>query len=176
MEIEKYTLFEFLFLDDDKKTELSLIYNHIVYDIDCKQWTWGDLKEAQYKLKKELTYQVMIEIVSMQIKTDLMQVDAHVFFGTFNGIRKSIIEITEIENNALGHIPTGNEVIASEEVGGFESFGYLPELDRLSNGNILNYDKIKQLSWGECFTKLAYEARQNRYNNKLIELNTKKND
>ena len=79
----------------------------------------------------------MIEIVGRQITTDIFELDAHVFFGTFNGIAKSILEITEIENNALGHTPTGDEMIASEEVGGFDSFGYLPELDKLANGDIL---------------------------------------
>ena len=98
------------------------------------------------------------------------------FFGTFNGIAKSILEITEIENNALGHTPTGDEIIASEEVGGFDSFGYLPELDKLAGGDILKYDAIRKQSWSDCFSKLAYESRQMRYQNKMMELIRKKND
>ena len=176
MQIEKYTVYDFLFLPEGKKAEMSAIYSLVTFDIDCKAWTFGDVKETQYQLKKQIDYRTMIEIVSRQINQDILQLDAHVFFGTFNGIQKSILEITEIENNALGHTPTGDEMIASEEVGGFESFGYLPELDRLAGGDVLKYDEIKKMKWADCFAKLAYDSRQNRYQNKLMELMRKKND
>ena len=176
MQIEKYTVYEFLFLPEEKRAEMTAIYNLVTFDVDCKEWTFEAVKETQYMMKKPLNYQVMIEIVSRQIKSDILQMDAHVFFGTFNGIAKSILEITDIENNALGHQPTGDEIIASEEVGGFESFGYLPELDKLAGGDILKYDAIRKQNWSDCFAKLAYDSRQNRYQNKLMELMRKKND
>jgi len=176
MQIEKYSVYEFLLLSEEKRAEMTAIYNLVTFDVDCKTWTFEAVKETQYQLKRQLDYKSMIEIVSRQINTDILSIDAHVFFGTFNGIAKSILEITEIENNALGHTPTGDEMIASEEVGGFESFGYLPELDRLANGDILKYDAIKKQSWSDCFAKLAYESRQNRYQNKMMELIHKKND
>ena len=176
MQIEKYSLIDFLFLPEDKKVEMLAIYRLTDFDVDCKTWTFEDVKETQYKLKKQIDYKTMIEIVARQIKGDLLNVDAHIFFGTFYGINKSILEITEIENNALGHQPTGDEIIASEEVGGFESFGYIPELDRLAGGDLLKYDEIRKLKWSDCFTKLAYESRQNKYQNKMIELMHKKND
>ena len=176
MQIEKYSVYEFLFLPEEKRAEMQAIYNLVTFDVDCKTWTFEAVKETQYQLKRQLDYKAMIEIVSRQINSDILSIDAHVFFGTFNGIAKSILEITEIENNALGHTPTGDEMIASEEVGGFESFGYLPEMDRLANGDILKYEEIKKLSWSDCFSKLAYDSRQSRYQNKLIELMHKKND
>ena len=176
MQIEKYSVYEFLFLSEEKRAEMTAIYNLVTFDVDCKTWTFEAVKETQYMMKRQLDYKAMIEIVSRQISTDILSIDAHVFFGTFNGIAKSILEITEIENNALGHTPTGDEIIASEEVGGFESFGYLPELDRLANGDILKYDAIRKLSWSECFSKLAYDSRQSRYQNKMLELIHKKND
>ena len=176
MQIEKYTVYEFLFLPEEKKAEMSAIYNLVTFDIDCKTWTFEAVKETQYQLKKQIDYKTMIEIVGRQITTDIFELDAHVFFGTFNGIAKSILEITEIENNALGHTPTGDEMIASEEVGGFDSFGYLPELDKLAGGDILKYDAIRKQNWSDCFAKLAYESRQNRYQNKMMELIHKKND
>ena len=176
MQIEKYSVYEFLFLSEEKRAEMTAIYNLVVFEVDCKTWTFEAVKETQYMMKRQLDYKAMIEIVSRQINTDILSIDAHVFFGTFNGIAKSILEITEIENNALGHTPTGDEMIASEEVGGFDSFGYLPELDRLANGDILKYDAIRKLSWSECFSKLAYDSRQSRYQNKMLELIHKKND
>ena len=176
MQIEKYTVEQFLFLPEEKRNEMTAIYNLVTFDVDCKTWTFEAVKETQYQLKRPLDYKTMIEIVGRQIDGSLFDIDAHVFFGTFNGIAKSILEITEIENNALGHTPTGDEIIASEEVGGFESFGYLPELDRLANGDILKYDAIRKQSWSDCFSKLAYESRQMRYQNKMIELMHKKND
>jgi hypothetical protein len=176
MQIEKYSVYEFLFLSEEKRAEMTAIYNLVTFDVDCKTWTFEAVKETQYMMKRQLDYKAMIEIVSRQINTDILSIDAHVFFGTFNGIAKSILDITEIENNALGHTPTGDEMIASEEVGGFDSFGYLPELDRLANGDILKYDAIRKLSWSECFSKLAYDSRQSRYQNKMLELIHKKND
>ena len=139
---------------------MTAIYNLVTFDIDCKTWTFEAVKETQYQLKRPLDYKAMIEIVGRQIDGSLFDIDAHVFFGTFNGIAKSILDITEIENNALGHTPTGDEIIASEEVGGFDSFGYLPELDKLAGGDILKYDDIRKQSWSDCFSKLAYENRQ----------------
>ena len=176
MQIEKYTVEQFLFLPEEKRNEMTAIYNLVTFDVDCKTWTFEAVKETQYQLKRPLDYKTMIEIVGRQIDGSLFEIDAHVFFGTFNGIAKSILEITDIENNALGHTPTGDEMIASEEVGGFDSFGYLPEMDRLANGDILKYEEIKKLSWSDCFSKLAYDSRQSRYQNKLIELMHKKND
>lgn len=177
MQIEKFSLYEFLLLPEDKKEEMLLIYKHVKIDVDCKKWEhWIDVKEVQYQLKKEITYQLMIDVVSKQIKSELLTIDAHVFFATFNAISKSILEITEIENNAMGHIPTANEIIASEEVGGFEAFGYLPELDKLAGGDILKYEAVKKLSWDDCFSKLAYDARNTKYQNKIMDLMSKKND
>ena len=176
MQIEKYTVEQFLFLPEEKRNEMTAIYNLVTFDVDCKTWTFEAVKETQYQLKRQLDYKTMIEILNRQINGSLFDIDAHVFFGTFNGIAKSILEITEIENNALGHTPTGDEMIASEEVGGFESFGYLPELDKLAGGDILKYDAIRKQSWSDCFSKLAYESRQMRYQNKMMELIRKKND
>ena len=176
MQIEKYTVEQFLFLPEEKRNEMTAIYNLVTFDVDCKTWTFEAVKETQYQLKRPLDYKTMIEIVGRQIDGSLFDIDAHVFFGTFNGIAKSILEITEIENNALGHTPTGDEIIASEDVGGFDSFGYLPELDRLAGGDILKYDAVRKQSWSDCFSKLAYESRQMRYQNKMMELIRKKND
>ena len=176
MQIEKYSVYEFLFLSEEKRAEMTAIYNLVTFDVDCKTWTFEAVKETQYMMKRQLDYKAMIEIVSRQINTDILSIDAHVFFGTFNGIAKSILEITEIENNALGHTPTGDEMIASDEVGGFDSFGYLPELDKLAGGDILKYDAIRKQNWSDCFAKLAYESRQNRYQNKMMELIHKRND
>ena len=176
MQIEKYTVEQFLFLPEEKRNEMTAICNLVTFDVDCKTWTFEAVKETQYQLKRPLDYKTMIEIVGRQIDGSLFEIDAHVFFGTFNGIAKSILEITDIENNALGHTPTGDEMIASEEVGGFDSFGYLPELDRLAGGDILKYDAIRKQSWSDCFSKLAYESRQMRYQNKMMELIRKKND
>ena len=176
MKIENYTVYDFLFLPEEKKDEMSAIYKLVCFDVDCKTWTFEDVKETQYQLKKQIDYKTMIEIVNRQINQDILQLDAHIFFGTFNGIQKSILEITDIENNALGHQPSADELIASEEVGGFESFGYLPELDKLAGGDLLKYDEIRKLKWSDCFAKLAYESRQSRYQNKMMELIHKKND
>ena len=176
MQIEKYTVEQFLFLPEEKRNKMTAIYNLVTFDVDCKTWTFEAVKETQYQLKRPLDYKTMIEIVGRQIDGSLFEIDAHVFFGTFNGIAKSILEITDIENNALGHTPTGDEIIASEEVGGFDSFGYLPELDKLAGGDILKYDAIRKQSWSDCFSKLAYESRQMRYQNKMMELIRKKND
>jgi hypothetical protein len=112
-----------------------------------------------------------MDIVAIQLKGDIMEMEAHLVWGTFNSIKKSIYKIIEVENNAYGSIPKANEQLASEEVGGFEVFGYLPELDRLANGNILKYEEIKNQSWGTCFNKLAYDSRYNKYVNKIMELN-----
>ena len=176
MQIEKFSLYEFLLLHEEKKEEMLLIYKHVKIEVDCKNWLWIDVKETQHTLKKQITYQIIIDIVSKQIKSELLTIDAHVFFATFNAISKSVLEITEIENNAMWHVPTANEMIASEEVGGFEAFGYLPELDKLAGGDILKYEAIKRLSWDDCFSKLAYDARNTKYQNKIIDLMNKKND
>ena len=60
MQIEKYTVYEFLFLPEEKKAEMSTIYNLVKFDVDCKTWTFEDVKETQYQLKKQIDYKTMI--------------------------------------------------------------------------------------------------------------------
>ena len=170
MEIERLTYLSYLLSDEEKKIELQTIYSYLDYKIDCKTWSYGKVKECQYLLSKPITHQTVIDIVGMQIDQPILALDAHIVLATFNGIVKSISEISEIENNANGHVASGNELIASEEVGGFAVFGYLPELDRLAMGDILKYEAIKKLSWEECFNKLTYDVRQAKYNDKLMKL------
>ena len=170
MKIEKLSFIEFLSLPDEIRTEYKTIYDKQNFEVDCKKWLYGEVKDVQYLLRKQVTYNTIISVVSTQIKEDLMQVDAHIVIGTFNGIVKSIQEVSEIETNALGSELKPLELLALEEVGGFESFSYLPELDRLANGDILKYDKIKKLKWDDCFSKLALDARQSQFNKKIAEL------
>jgi len=170
MQIENLSLVDFFSLDNEKRIEYQTYYEYINYEIDCKQWSYGDVKECQYMLSKGVTYQNIMDIASLHLKEPILSYPAHLVFGVFNGILKSINEISEIENNANGHIPTSEELIASEEVGGFEVFGYLPELDRLANGDILKYEEIKKLKWEDCFSKLTYELRQAKYGQKINEL------
>ena len=176
MQVEQLSLLDFFLLSEDKRIEYKTIYDNVTFEVDCKKWLYKEVKETQYLLRNELTYKNIIDIVGIKIKGDLMAVDAHIVFGTFNGILKSIVEISEIESNALGSTLNANEMIALEEVGGFEVFGYLPELDRLAGGNILQYEKIKNLSWEDCFSKLAMDSRQNKFNKKIAELIKNQND
>ena len=110
MQIEKYTVEQFLFLPEEKRNEMTAIYNLVTFDVDCKTWTFEAVKETQYQLKRQLDYKTMIEIVNRQIKGSLFEIDAHVFFGTFNGIQKSILEIT------AAHLPRGMGKITRQKV------------------------------------------------------------
>ena len=71
MQIEKYTVEQFLFLPEEKRVEMMAIYNLVVFDIDCKTWTFEAVKETQYQLKRPLDYKTMIEIVGRQIDGSL---------------------------------------------------------------------------------------------------------
>jgi hypothetical protein len=41
-------------------------------------------------------------------------------------------------------------------VGGFERFGYMPEVDSLAQGDVRRYDEIEALPYEMCFAKLLY--------------------
>jgi len=180
MKIPKITFIEFLQLPETERIELqTIIANANEFDkrfeVDCQEWTMGQVKDARELINRQKTYEDIIKLVEIE-RESAISLDVNEFLGLYNSIVKGINEITEIESKTLGHDPTPNEAIASEEVGGFSVFASMPQIDQLAKGNLLDYERIRALKWSDCFNKLVYDKRQNDFQSKLIELNSHSND
>ena len=180
MKIPKLTFLEFLQLPEAERIELQTIIANAnefdkKFEIDCQDWTMGQVKDAQELINRQKTYEDIIKLVEIE-RESAISLDVNEFLGLYNSIVKGINEIFEIESNALGHDPTANEAIASDSVGGFSCFGSMPQVHQLAKGNILDHEKIRALKWNECFNTLVYDKRQNDFQSKLIELNSHSND
>lgn len=165
MKLPDITFAEFLERDDRDILETAYALQD-AFPVDCKSYTFGRVKELQIILSKPITYEVILDVVN-NIKENALHLQAHIVFGLFTGVIKSINEITEIESNNLSSHPTGKEIAAMEAVGGFERFGKLPEI--LSVARLLNisYDEAFNTEWNLGFSTLLYDKTINDYQKKL---------
>jgi hypothetical protein len=167
VKIPKLTYEEFLCLSDEERLSLQTIVEYTRFDVDCRHWSFGQVKDAQGMLARDLTYGDIIKVVSLETEAT-ERMDFHIVLGLFFSIRDGIRSITEQENEALGGVPTADEQRALEAVGGFDRFGHLPELDRLAQGQIWHYNDVRSMAWGDCFVKLLYDKTINDYRKEMI--------
>jgi hypothetical protein len=80
--------------------------------------------------------------------------------------------INEIEQKHLGHTPSAEEQQAGlDRFGKFKSF---IQFDKLAGGNILNIDKVREIPYSICFTKLYLDSEVADYEKMLINIRSRK--
>ena len=121
----------------------------------ASKWSFGKVREVQILFAKEATHQTVIDIVKMTSKLTEYS-DVSIVLKQFFSVKKEIDQITINERNTLSHMPSAKEYAASMSVGGFERFGYMPEVDSLAQGDVRRYDEIEALPYEVCFAKLLY--------------------
>ena len=86
---------------------------------------------------------------------------------------EQVERINKIENSLLSHYPSEDELAA-----GMDRFGkYSPilQVDSLAGGDILKYEKIRQLTYSDCLTKLALDKERNDYQKDYQSIMSRKN-
>jgi hypothetical protein len=168
MEITRLKYIDFLQLPEEKRIELHELFNVAEHygGIDCYQWEWEVLKDTQTKVLQGITYLEMLETVKL-VSNVTENTDYHIIFTLYNEIADQIKEITENEMVALSHSPTPKEIVASESVGGFERFGYLPSTLELAKMFNCTFEQVKKIKYIDCFVAMAYAKTQADFN-KLI--------
>jgi hypothetical protein len=134
--------------------------------MDCFNWSFGKVRETQIQLRGEVTYTTILEIVKANSR--LNEYSNYILvLRCFLSIKQEIMNITINEANTLAHMPSAKEYSAAMTVGGFDRFGYMPEVDSLAQGNILLYDKIENEPYSKCYAKLLYAKVCKDYENEI---------
>lgn len=143
--------------------EEKLLVSDVFDQIDCQSWTWGKVKDAQDMLSESPTYKDILDISILEATHFNESTDFHCVIGMYNAIRKSIIEISEIEKNALSGTLSPKEMSAIEKVGGFNEFGSIPQTLSLVPILGISFDEVRLQQWDLCFSVLAYEKKKNEF-------------
>lgn len=170
MKVPSYTFIEFLGLSDDVRAYLESVYTlQKPFEVDCKGWKFGDVKEMQILLSKEsVTYETVLTAVE-KLHTNVMNMQAHIVIGLFTGVQKSIEQISELESKTLSSRLSAKQVQAMEEVGGFDRFGKFPEIKSVATSWGITYQEAFDMPWDIAFSTLYYDKVQNDYQQKLFE-------
>lgn len=107
------------------------------------------------------TYKDILDIARLEAPALNENTQFHVVIGIYNAIRESIIEISELEHNALAGRLSAKEMNAIEKVGGFEDFGSIPQTLSLVPILGISFDEVRLQPWDLCFSVLAYEKKKN---------------
>lgn len=167
MEIPKLTFNQFCMLPEEQQTELTTIISASEnIDVDCRQWSFGRIKELQTILSKPFQTDFFNEILK-DVLPNFYDLPFHVVLKTFNGIIESLKSITEIENKSLSTMLRADEVAAMEAIGGFDRFGRFPQILDLCDGDISKYDAICNTKWELAFSTLLYRKAQYDYQKEL---------
>jgi hypothetical protein len=167
MKIPRLTFEQFIFLPEDQRIELQTIASYIPFEVNCKDWTHGQVKDAQDMMSKDITYQNIVDIVGLEIENAQSQL-FHVVLGLFFAIQKGIEEISILEAENLGGLPTPKETEALAAMGGFDRFKHFPETDTLAGGQIWMHEAVRNLRWDLCFAKMLYNKAVNDYQKELL--------
>lgn len=180
MILNNIKLSQYFELSDRSEYDYLITYHTDSKDIfsigDITQLPFGDVKEIQYKFNKGVTIKDIIEFISKctskKIK-EIGSINILEFVQINNYIKKQVEFINTIEENGLI-----SPVDADAEQAGvdrFNKFGYWIQIDKLAGGDPLKYDKVKSLTYMDCFTKLKYEVEKDDYLSTLRKIKTRKN-
>ena len=128
--------------------------------VDCTQWTWGHVKDTQDSITGSVDYDTLLKIV--QIETKLTErSDAELVIRSYLAIVESIKSISEAEVVATHYEPQAKEVLAAQEVGGFDVFGTLPQSLRLVGVLAPGLKEVESYPYNTAFATLVYQSRLN---------------
>ena len=148
--------------------EEKLLVSNVFDTVDCQSWTWGGVKDAQDLLSEAPTYKDILDISMLEAPNFNENTEFHCVIGMYNAIRKSIIEISEIEKNALSGTLSPKEMAAIEKVGGFNEFGSIPQTLSLVPILGMSVEQVRAMPWDYCFSVLAYKKKENDFQKEIF--------
>jgi len=170
METINISFVNYTFLPEDIRLELQELYMVAKVDpIDCQQWTWGRVKQAQDMLSGELTFQDIFKLAKMEAPKLTENSPADLVYRLFRSIQQPISEITKIEREQWSGEVTPKQQAAIDKVGGFAIFGTLPQTIRLTEILNLSYNEVLAIPWEVGFAAFTFDMRQKEYERLIVQ-------
>lgn len=164
MKIKQLTYLEFLLLPEYERLEYQeqcLCLNH--FEVDCKTWTWGDVKYCQDVLSSDCTYLDILNVAKKESPKLNEQSQAHIVLNIFNSIKQSIDEITKIESESMQYQQPAKERAAAEAVGGFERFGTFPQTLSMVGVVAPSIKEVEAYQWETVFAAMVYKHTEGQF-------------
>ena len=158
-----YIDFVSLPIDEQDLTNAVLKYADPI-EIDCKSWKYGEVKELQQLLSKEID-EFTFDYIAKRIFKFYFYKPYHVVVLSVLGAIESIAKITEIENKSLVTKPDPKATEAMDRVGGFERFGRFPEIMSLCKEYGWTYEYVYNLEWSLAYSMQLLITKQNEFQN-----------
>jgi hypothetical protein len=175
MKIKELTFLQFAELNEAERAEYQEIcLNCNRYNIDCKELTFGQVKDLQHELSQGAATFATIREVLKIYGLDIEAIPVHVSLGMFRGICDSIREISELEANNLAGRQDPEVAEAIQIVGGFEAFETFPQLDALAGGDPTKYEAVRSLPYNDCFAKLYYDKKVTDFQTEITKIRNRK--
>ena len=176
MKIKNITIAEYIALDDSTEYDFALRYAEEAQAKDVMHF--GDMTTKPFGLVKDYQYifskpNSLSKFVTKYGAKKLQGLSVFKFFAFFRYMVEQVERINKIENSLLSHYPSEDELAA-----GMDRFGkYSPilQVDSLAGGDILKYEKIRQLTYSDCLTKLALDKERNDYQKDYQSIMSRKN-
>ena len=131
---------------------------------DIIKKTFGEVKDWQ-QLFADKEY--FIKFLAM-FDEKLLLLDVFSFFAFYRYVESEVIRVSDIERKLLSHEPTADEVAAGLDR--FNIFGVVIQIDNLAKGDILKWDKVRELPYEYCLIKLSLDKASNDFQKNYQEL------
>lgn len=158
MKIEQLTYWQFINLPEKERLEYQEQCLCLQpFEVDCKTWTWGDVKFCQDVLSSDCAYIDILNVVQKESPKVTGKSPAHLILNIFNSIKRSIEEITKIEGEAMAYEQKAKEKAAAEAVGGFERFGTFPQTLSMVGIVAPSIKEVEAYQWDVVFAAMVYK-------------------
>lgn len=157
-EYKMISFHEFLQLNPDEFAQYESIGKLLKSDdwgvSNVMKWDFLTVKEIQNKFINGFTYDELIEIVQDLTGYSRKKIINKLWIDVFRFFKFVVdsIEFINEQEKKLYIEPDADEANAGIEM--FNQFGYFITIDRLAEGNPLNYDAIGKMEYSIIFSKL----------------------
>jgi hypothetical protein len=174
MIVRNITFLEYAALKDRGQYDYYLRYGNFKPDDyfnlgDFTKQNFGFVKDMQdYLNHTGLTWQIFIEEMAKKKKWPMKKIARTPVFFLQQArlyVKEQIENINFIENRALSYSPSAKEESAG--INTFEKYRAFVQYDQLTGGDLLKLERVKNLSYTLCFTKLSLEADKSAYERDL---------
>jgi hypothetical protein len=140
--------------------------NH--FNVDIMKCSFGFVKDFQYYLQKDMTWNEFIDLVNHELNITIQEVDILTVFQFKNWLVKEIEKIIEVEGIALD-----SGITAQDERAGIDKlapFGVYQQLRQFATTFHQTVDWARAQKYEDAFTELAYQAALNSYQENLLKI------
>lgn len=159
MKLESITIGQYCHLDEEQREIYDFAVKYSVQseprDVlnfgDITKKTFGEVKDWQQRFTEKDIFVKFITIFEKECLT----LDVFDFFAFFNYVKSEVERVSTIEHQLLAYEPT-----PEEEAAGLERFAKLGvgiQIDKLAQGKVWKYNKVRSLPYEEGLFKLVLD-------------------